>query len=344
MSTPSTRKYRSRSGAPYLIAFSASFEKEALIRRGLGIEHLRELLLGLARPVLRAGASVSYGGNWQDVPENFTYDLLRLISAEREDSSFAADTTPIGWLYNLLAWPHYLLVTPWIEAQWIHCCRIVRITQELAGIPATERLSERLGSYGDQQMLNSAITLSAMRRFAAEGMTVGYTDVPASASLVVPQQSARILLGGKISGYSGFTPGLFEEALIALERKTPLFVLGGFGGAASAISEALLAAPGQRPAELSLQWQQAHTPLVSELTTLIANRTSIAGVRTPQQFLDDLYAKIEAARGSLSASLNTGLTDDETRELMTTLELRRALQLTLKGLENVLTGVKLSPS
>src|ERR1700752_4109286 len=43
---------------------------------------------------------------------------------------------------------------------------------------------------------------------------------------------ARILLGGKVSGFEGSMPGIAEEALLAFEAKKPLFLLGGFGGCA----------------------------------------------------------------------------------------------------------------
>ena len=67
---------------------------------------------------------------------NFTYELLQLIKAEQADNSLGGPDTSltIGWLFNHSAWPHYLSITPGIEAQWINCCRIIRVTQKDAGI------------------------------------------------------------------------------------------------------------------------------------------------------------------------------------------------------------------
>ena len=42
----------------------------------------------------------------------------------------------------------------------------------------------------------------------------------------------RICLGGRKTGYQGNKPGIIEEAELAIENKIPLFVIGGFGGAA----------------------------------------------------------------------------------------------------------------
>jgi SLOG cluster2 len=88
-------------------------------------------MIRLARPLLRQGASLAYGGNWKDTEDNFIFPLLRLISAEQEDNSLGGLDTSlrIGKLYSHSAWPGYLDITLKIEAQWINCCRIVRITQ-----------------------------------------------------------------------------------------------------------------------------------------------------------------------------------------------------------------------
>jgi hypothetical protein len=41
---------------------------------------------------------------------------------------------------------------------------------------------------------------------------------------------ARILLGGKVTGYKGRYPGVAEEAKLAIAKGVPVFLAGGFGG------------------------------------------------------------------------------------------------------------------
>ena len=65
---------------PPLIAIAVSFERDNLLARGLGLDHLKELLVRLTRPLLRQGISLAYGGNWDDQEENFTYELLLEIT------------------------------------------------------------------------------------------------------------------------------------------------------------------------------------------------------------------------------------------------------------------------
>jgi hypothetical protein len=341
---PSTSRYRSRDSANRLIALSVSYERVPLLARGFGLEHLRELVILLARPLLRQGASLAYGGDWQERSDNFTYDLLRLVSAEqdeaaeREELGDAAGVLPVGRLYNYSAWPHYLRVTPAIEARWINSCRIVRVDQEMAGIAPDERIPD--GDFDPGRdvartprnvALNSAICLSAMRRIATDGISLTSPDVPRTES--IPPVAARIVLGGKLSGYSGFMPGIFEEALLSLERSIPLYLLGGFGGAAEAVANALLAPAGSPfPVEIEPDWQGRHTPNLEKLKNLRGPRPLPSGILDTDTGLARLAAAIGNARLNLPGALRTGLDIDETTELMRTRDMRRAAALVHKGL------------
>ena len=62
---------------------------------------------------------------------------------------------------------------------------------------------------------------------------------------------ARIVVGGKMSGYSGSMPGIIEEFKIALNQKHPIYVVGGFGGASRYVADVL---SGGKVAEGSFMW------------------------------------------------------------------------------------------
>lgn len=259
------RRYRSAAILQKLVGLSISYERDPLLARGLGLEHLRELLVRLARPLLRTGANLAYGGSWIEREDNFTYELLRLISAEQEDNSLGGPDSKltIGRLVNHLSWPNYLAVTPRIEAQWIHCCHIVRITQQLAEIPAQGVLSDDTPPDDVGRLLNSAIALSAMRRLATQGMVLVHPALPTQPA--IPQMSARIVLGGKLAGFGGFMPGVLEEARLAIVNRVPLYLLGGFGGASEALARALLAPTPHVVPEMQAEWHFAHTPALGRL-------------------------------------------------------------------------------
>lgn len=60
---------------------------------------------------------------------------------------------------------------------------------------------------------------------------------------------ARVLVAGKLNGFSGRMPGLFEEAAMALALGQPLYVLGGFGGASKVCGELLGLSTGGAPTQ-----------------------------------------------------------------------------------------------
>ena len=107
----------------------------------------------------------------------------------------------------------------------------------------------------DRATFNAAVTLSAMRRLGMEGMAIDIPDLPSPE--IVPPITARVILGGKVHGFRGIVPGIFEEALITLERQCPLYVLGGFGGATEVLAKALLEPAAGRPNEFTVDWLKA---------------------------------------------------------------------------------------
>lgn len=332
---PTLRKsYRSSRSTLPVVSLSVSYQHDPMLARGLGLEHLLDLLPRLARPLLRQGVSLAYAGHWAPTDDNFLYPLLRLVQAEQEEDRLGGpdSSAGIGRLYNHSPWPDCLRVTPQVEAEWINSCMIVRITQELAGIPAAERVAdEAAGSDSPAVRWNAAVTLSAARRLMMTplALPVGVGGPPVQ----VPPVVARIQLGGKVSGYSGFLPGLFEEALVTLEAQRPLYVLGGFGGAAEVLAAAFLARGKQRPEEFTGAWHQHHTPKTAALLETAKTRSLPAGIRLTDQALDDLFRLALAARKHPAQTLSTGLSDRETRELMTTHDAGTAVRLVRKGLK-----------
>jgi len=332
----SSSKYRSRQIADAVIGFSISFQRDNLLARGLGLEHIRELLLRLARPMLRQGASLAYGGHWKETEDNFTYDLLRLISAEQEDNSLGGPDSnlTIGHLYNHSSWPYYLDITPNIEAQWINCCRIVRITQEDAGLNPDEIVPDtEAHRQSPRSIFNAAITLSAMRRIMMQPRSINVPDF--SHAETIPPVVARVALGGKDTGYAGFMPGIFEEALATLEARRPLYLLGGFGGATEIIAQAILAPPtAPRPPIFSAAWHETATPGYTELLKSATAFRLPSPISSPATAFDQLWETIVQARITPSATLQTGLSDDQTRELLVTRDMNTAIHRVREGLTN----------
>jgi len=150
----------------------------------------------------------------------------------------------------------------------------------------------------------------------------------------IPPVVARILLGGSADAYAGFLPGIFEEALVTLQRSRPLYVLGGFGGAAEMLGRAMLATGSDRPPELTLAWHKERNANLAKLLESSQQLVLPPGCSATEGLLDALFTLVLQARSNLSGTLNTGLNDQETRELLTTRNVADAVHLVRTGLMN----------
>ena len=56
---------------------------------------------------------------------------------------------------------------------------------------------------------------------------------------MLDRTDARVILGGRLDKYKGSMPGIAEEALLSLESERPVFLIGGFGGCARSVAQAL---------------------------------------------------------------------------------------------------------
>ena len=109
---------------------------------------------------------------------------------------------------------------------------------------------------------------------------------------------ARIALGGQTANYKGRLPGIAEEALIQIERRAPLYVLGGFGGCSFDLARAM--------------GIDRHEPL----------RLASSGN----------WKGIEAFGKFGLTDLRNGLTPSENRSLGETVHVDEAIALILRGL------------
>lgn len=194
------------------ISISESPDMAAL---GLGPEHLEDAMSEIARHLLACGAKLVYGGDLRK--DGFTELLFEIV--ERYRSQITHDGPLVE---NFLAWPvHVLLPTSHLQA----------LTKSFADIADLVLLSgdgKRLAKRPRRSTMNQPLTdqdwsegLTAMRRTMAAHI------------------HARIVLGGRTAGYKGKMPGIAEEASLQLERRAPLYVLGGFGGCGAAIADAM---------------------------------------------------------------------------------------------------------
>lgn len=128
--------------------------------------------------------------------------------------AFEKSASTVRYFKNFIAWPNYETITAADENKYDHN-RVELVRVEKADDKPTSLTKMRV------EMENNA--------------------------------HARIVVGGRMMGYSGIMPGIIEEFKIAIEADHPVYVVGGFGGAARYIANVL---SGVTEVEDSFAWMK----------------------------------------------------------------------------------------
>lgn len=247
------------------VAVSAS-QSEDLPRLGLVEIHFRLALGEIARSVIVSGGMLAYGGHLD--PAGYTAFLLQeLHRYSRRDKP----------LRVYLALPEHRRVA----------------------LNELKEQKDELGLFGEVIYLDSGgnvIQPHQGRGAGPEPVTnaaLTATSLTAMRQYMANDNHARILLGGRRTGFQGVLPGVIEEASISLKRGQPLYLVGGFGGATFDTIQALGVDQGE--------WfpQAANT---AQDTRLKAGLAELRTVASHQGW----------------SGLNNGLSDDENRLLART--------------------------
>lgn len=193
-------------GKNVAISISESPDSSSL---GIGKAMFEDLSVELARHLLVSGAHLVYGGDLR--PGGFT-ELFKDLAYQY--GIYEKDKTLKNYFTNYLAWPIYIGMTPATQAEYKSC----RVHCQKAAIPDTIPVALRdlmVPPTTVENMYYWAESLRAMRQEMESHI------------------DTRIILGGRITGFKGYMPGLYEEAIYAAKANHPLFLLGGFGGASA---------------------------------------------------------------------------------------------------------------
>jgi len=269
-------------------------ESTNISESGFEFIHLQDMTVELARYLLAAGAALAYGGN---VNYNNKYNFIKLLTdlvsnhnKEHRDIQQIID--------NYAAYPLYKSVDIDTKAKLMDVCNFIEIPY--------------LAEYGD----NTDESPMAGKYIRARNLTnmrqIMNTDI-----------TARIVAGGKTSGYTGMYPGLIEEAYLALRSNKPVYLLGAFGGAAKAIIQCL---KGQVPQELTTEYQLSNSEY-KEFYEYFNQKAKKEGID-----LIDYAGIINFFKNKGVDGLNNGLCPEENEVLFTTCDVIEAISLILKGL------------
>lgn len=282
---------------------------------GLSDSHIASLCDEIHLYLLLAGLKIAYGGALMgdfSKGSNFT---LRLFELVRGYSKLAdgVNAPPLkDAILNVAPWP---LRLNYGDSEFALFGRQVASYQEgpRPDVPWSD--DELFPPLDGKRTLASDTPL---RRYAwALGLT-------AMRKQVTTNSQARLVLGGKMTGFAGLVPGVVEESWISLAQRKPLFLVGGFGGAARAICDLLR---GTKREEFTTDWARQH---IDDYDTAVGYYS-----KGGQEFISLKTMGLSIANNAgqdLGRVLNNGLDDRENRELMASTDVQRISGLVLTGL------------
>lgn len=193
------------------IALSVS-ESDDLARLGLYRVHLDLAVAELTRAILFAGGTVVYGGRI-----NWGFTNIVLDEAERYRSDAERYGSSAG------AFEHYV---PYTEHSTI-------ADADLRGYASGLSVKARVRFIDATGVAREVADISAANY--ARGDVDAREALTAMRKVTSDVSDARVVLGGKVVGFAGAFPGVAEEAALTATLGKPLFIAGGFGGAATLV-------------------------------------------------------------------------------------------------------------
>jgi hypothetical protein len=283
---------------------------------GASSEHLATLADDLVTMLLFAGVRLAYGGvlahgGAKNDETNYTRRLFGLV---RSYSPLAESlgVTAIHPIVNFVPWPTHFGYT---EAELDVYGQEAEL--EAGPAPAVDRAAIAA------LKPNAAGFFSRNNAPRSWAYARGATEMRRAMAAKI---DARIALAGKLEGYSGLLPGVIEEVLVtrSTSPSTPLFLIGVFGGASRYAIDLLEQRP--RP-EATTSWVTKNVVGYEALVAEYQQRGD--PLQTPEGAAAELR---RLGTTGIAKALQNGLDDAENRELFTSSNAQRIVELILVGL------------
>lgn len=278
------------------IAISISETTDSFYK-GIGKVMFDDISVEIARHLLIAGAQLAYGGDLRAGGYTKLFSDLSCQYGIKEKSN-----NETKHLINYFAWPIYNKLSNSDISEF----KYNRVDIIKTGIPKEVRDEDKVKFVApntSENMYLWAKALTIMRKEMEKNV------------------DARIILGGRVSGFKGVMPGIFEEALYALKMKHPIYLLGGFGGAAAYIIE--------------LMNGQSSTDKLFEIAKSDASYMNLITYCQENYNQPISYKELKAFENHDYRILNNGLDQKDNDILFNSINITEIVSLILKGLNTV---------
>lgn len=195
---------------------------------GMTVRHQDDLAAEIALNLILLGAKVVWGGDLR--PDGIGSRLRQIVEAYQHPTHPTQD--------------HVALYTPFTP-----------------GASLSSQALEERQAFADVHVLSCPIrmgndTASKTGTDAIDGAALAAMAFSDMRATMARECHARILLGGRLHGFKGIYPGVVEEAYWSVTAGCPIYILGGFGGAAHAVFESIVRPSGDEAAELAAACQE----------------------------------------------------------------------------------------
>ena len=262
---------------------------------GYGTDMIRDLTIELSRHLLIAGANMVYGG---DLRRDGYTELFSDMSLQYKNYQGNVDRDTF-FFRNYFAWPIHLSFTTETRLQYVNS-RVKLVNVECPEEYSGDK-NKPIAPVNNYNNYIYALSLLKMRK-----------QMEASAN-------ARVILGGRTSGFSGFMAGVIEEFVQAVKAKHPIYLLGGFGGAASLLASLI-------------RKEKVVDELIAEASK--AQRYADFMSYCHEKSIDMGYNELKEIVSGGIAYLNNGLSDKENNLLLQSTDVIEIVGLIIKGLKN----------
>ena len=272
-------------------------ESEDLEKLGFSSAHLDDAKIEIARHLISCGAILMYGGDLRD--NGYTRKLFSLVENYRPRN---IDQERLS-LINVIGWPIHITLTDGIKASLSQ-----KVKFEEIGLP--DDLPQNLSP-------KSYITPTSSKHYY-----VWSRSMTKMRNQMTEQNDARVILGGKTTGYKGKFPGVVEETYLSIKAGKPIFLIGAYGGATQDVVEALL---GKKPDRLSSSFQLANDKAREAVEYYNTNKPSSEEAINFESIVS--YFNQSGIKG-----LKNGLSDEDNRRLFSTIHIPEMISLIMKGI------------
>lgn len=279
-------------GRQIAISVSEATDADAL---GYGQAMIKDLTVELSRHLLIAGGRLLYGG---DLREGGFTKLFSELSLQYKNYQGNVEHNTY-FFRNFFPWPKGLEIPQEVKLHFKNSrVEVVKVDcpDEYQGDP-----TKPIAPVNNENRIIWAFSLQKMRREMES------------------QADARVVVGGKTMGFSGFMPGVMEEFCMSVQVGHPVYIVGGFGGAAASLVSLLKGKKGTSDVISEARGCQRYSDFYDYCCK--------SGVSMGYDLLEQMV------KDGISC-LNNGLTDDENECLMTSIDIIEIVGLIMKGLKN----------